>query len=219
MATGATGTPTTLGIPKYATSADSPNGTGFNAAMDAIDGLIGKTPGSDRIAGIAVGSVPVWNGSAWVKPSGTPDGTKFLRDDGSWQPMGSAWSAYSVAWTADSVNPVLNDGAIVGRYVQIGKTVIGYFDSTFGAGTTFGTGNWNFSLPVPAVNGAFKGIGTAVITDNSPFAIYAAIVRLNSTTAVQLATIASPTVAVDATNPITFAGGDKVGISFTYEAA
>lgn len=41
MATGATGTPTTnYSIPKYATSADAPNGTGFNSAMDFIDNLL-----------------------------------------------------------------------------------------------------------------------------------------------------------------------------------
>lgn len=41
MATGATGTPTARGIPKYNTSVDSPSGQGFNSAMDAIDALLG----------------------------------------------------------------------------------------------------------------------------------------------------------------------------------
>lgn len=40
MATDATGTPTSLGIPKYNTSADAPSGLGFNAAMDTIDALL-----------------------------------------------------------------------------------------------------------------------------------------------------------------------------------
>jgi hypothetical protein len=39
MATDATATPTALGIPKYATSADAPSGKGFNASMDSIDSL------------------------------------------------------------------------------------------------------------------------------------------------------------------------------------
>lgn len=84
MATDATGTPTSLGIPKFNTSVDNPSGLGFNAAMDALDDLLVSAPLSGEIAGIAVGSVPVWDGSAWVKPTGTPDGTKFLRDDGAW---------------------------------------------------------------------------------------------------------------------------------------
>jgi hypothetical protein len=85
VATDATGTPTSLGIPKFDPTNDAPSGLGGNAQMDAIDALLTQTPRSGSIAGIAVGSVPVWNGTAWVKPSGTPDGTKFLRDDGSWQ--------------------------------------------------------------------------------------------------------------------------------------
>lgn len=40
MATDATGTPTSRGIPKYNTAVDAPSGKGFNAAMDVIDGLV-----------------------------------------------------------------------------------------------------------------------------------------------------------------------------------
>lgn len=40
MATDATGTPTPKGIPKYNPDNDAPSGLGFNAAMDAIDGLL-----------------------------------------------------------------------------------------------------------------------------------------------------------------------------------
>lgn len=41
MASDATGTPTTKGIPKYDPANDAPSGLGFNAAMDAIDALLG----------------------------------------------------------------------------------------------------------------------------------------------------------------------------------
>lgn len=84
MAIDATGTPTSLGIPKLDTSVDNPSGAGINAMMDAVDALIAQTPRSGVMSGIAAGSVPVWNGSAWVKPTGTPNGALFLRDDGSW---------------------------------------------------------------------------------------------------------------------------------------
>lgn len=40
MPTDATGTPTSLGIRKYNTSADAPSGLGFNGAMDDIDALL-----------------------------------------------------------------------------------------------------------------------------------------------------------------------------------
>jgi hypothetical protein len=57
MATDATGSPTSLGIPKYDTSVDAPSGLGFNAAMDAINTLIaaaGKL--TVKKAGAAIGT-------------------------------------------------------------------------------------------------------------------------------------------------------------------
>lgn len=98
MATDATGTPTAnFGIPKIDPTNDAPSGLGMNAMMDSIDGLFGQAPMSSKITGIAVGSVPVWNGSAWVKPTGTPDGTKFLRDDGTWQSVSSLTTGYGTS--------------------------------------------------------------------------------------------------------------------------
>lgn len=98
MATDATGTPTALGIPKFNVAVDAPSGLGTNAMMDSIDALLqGRVA---KPASIAAGEVPVWNGSTWVRStttnigptslgSGTPDTTKFLRGDGSWQVVSS----------------------------------------------------------------------------------------------------------------------------------
>ncbi len=92
MATDATGTPTSLGIPKFNTAVDSPSGLGGNAQMDAIDALIV----ADRVS-LALKApkpsttgVKVWDGDSWEDPSGTPTGAKFLRDDGSWQSASTA---------------------------------------------------------------------------------------------------------------------------------
>jgi hypothetical protein len=63
MAAGATGTPTSnFSIPKYSTSADAPNGTGFNSAMDAIDlALKGVDDAKLEVFGTPTnGQVPVW---------------------------------------------------------------------------------------------------------------------------------------------------------------
>lgn len=72
--------------------------------MDAIDALIaGKV---SKPASIASGEVPVWNGSAFVRSSvtnvgptslgsGTPDATKFLRGDGSWQALSTPTITYA----------------------------------------------------------------------------------------------------------------------------
>lgn len=131
MATDATGTPTALGIPKINTSVDAPSGLGTNAAMDSIDALL-----QARVtipASLASQEVPVWNGSAFVRSSvtnigptslgsGTPDATKYLRGDGSWQvPASSGMSLlYDSVDSAVSL-PAANIGfsGIAGTYKSL----------------------------------------------------------------------------------------------------
>jgi hypothetical protein len=69
MATDATGAPTTLGIPKFNTSADAPSGLGSNAQMDAIDALLAARV--VKPAGIVSGEAAVWNGASWDRSSVT----------------------------------------------------------------------------------------------------------------------------------------------------
>jgi hypothetical protein len=64
MAIDATGTPTSLGIPKFNTAVDAPSGKGSNAQMDAIDLLIASTP--QKPAGIVTGEAMVYNTGAGV---------------------------------------------------------------------------------------------------------------------------------------------------------
>lgn len=64
MAVDATGTPTTLGIPRYDVTNDAPSGLGFNAAMQEIDDLL-----AGRIAKPATpveGDALVYSGGEWV---------------------------------------------------------------------------------------------------------------------------------------------------------
>lgn len=64
----------------------------------------------------------------------------------------SEWNTYTVSWTASSTNPVLNNGTIEGRYKQLGKTVFVQIRLRPGSSTTFGAGNWRFSLPLAGKN-------------------------------------------------------------------
>lgn len=90
MATDATGTPTTnYAIPKVDPSVDAPSGLGVNAMMDAIDTLL-KSTFASKPAGVQTNDVPVWNGTTWVRPSGTPSASVFLRGDGSWASAGGS---------------------------------------------------------------------------------------------------------------------------------
>lgn len=59
------------------------------------------------------------------------------------------WTAYTPAWTGATANPVIGNGTRVGAYRQRGKTVDFRAFVTFGSTTTYGTGAWSLSLPVP----------------------------------------------------------------------
>lgn len=50
-----------------------------------------------------------------------------------------AWSDYTPPWTG-TTNPAIGNGTIVGRYIQSGKIVRGWFKITMGSTTTYGTG-------------------------------------------------------------------------------
>lgn len=223
MATDATGTPTTKGIPKYDTANDAPSGLGFNAAMDAIDTLLNSYV--TKPSGLGSGDVPVWNGTTWVRSSvtqvsptglgtGSPSASTFLRGDGAWA---GAFSTYTPSWTASAVNPAVGDGAILGRYLQIGKLVHLKISLTMGTTTTYGTGDWRFSLPVTA-SASVASNGEAAFFDTSGAAYYRGLSRWNGAN-LQVRTNASPTVLVDATNPFTWANGDTLQIDLWYEAA
>lgn len=158
MPTDATGTPTSLGIPKYNTSADAPSGLGFNAAMDEIDVLLGQRVAAP--AGITTGEVPVWNGTTWVRSSvtrvgtaslgsGTPDATKFLRGDGS--------------WATTPVIPVVVRGSVTSAgVVNLGSGFTASRSSTGVYTVTFSSAFSSVPIVVFSQNGAATGNVTAV---------------------------------------------------------
>lgn len=156
MATDATGAPTPLGIPKYNTSADAPSGLGFNAAMDVMDTLIAARV--NKPAGITTGDVPVWNGTTFVRPTGTASSSVFLRGDGAWQAVSGAPTGL--------VSPFAGTTAPSGWVLADGSTYDGT-QATYLAlwaliGTTYGgTGQSAFIVPDLRGRGAMgKNAGT-----------------------------------------------------------
>jgi hypothetical protein len=60
-------------------------------------------------------------------------------------------NTYTPTWTvAAGTNPVIGNGTITGRFIQLGKWVFFNVAVQSGSTTTFGTGNYLFSLPVTA---------------------------------------------------------------------
>jgi len=61
--------------------------------------------------------------------------------------IGGVWKDYTPVWTATTTNPSIGNGSLFGRYTIVGKTCTCNFNLTAGSTTTFGSGNWEFSVP------------------------------------------------------------------------
>lgn len=137
-----------------------------------------------------------------------------------------AWTDYTPALTGSTSNPVLGaSSTAVGRFQKVGRTVNGWLKIKFGtSGTSFGSGNYQVSLPVAAATVA-AGVtiiqGSGYLFDNSantPFFIVPYQDNAFSSSVLQLI-YTNATVTVTPTNPFTWANTDEVVIQFRYEAA
>lgn len=127
---------------------------------------------------------------------------------------------YTPVWSSTSTQPVLNNGSIYGRYALLGRLVHLYVELTMGSTTTYGTGQYRFSLPIPSeanrlwcvpglaadvsVGGAYEDL-TGVITGSSSLAVLYTL----TTAGGYLGSVTNGT-------PITFATGDKLIINGVY---
>lgn len=150
---------------------------------------------------------------------GTGDGfrTAFEKINAQFALLSAAWQDYTPVWTAaGATQPTLGNGALFGRYIQLGKTVIVTVNLTIGSTTNVvGTSTWELSVPVTAAPGS-NLVGAATIldagTDN----------KLGATSAVTpdtVAIIGEGTNVVSGSLPITWADGDALRFTLTYEAA
>jgi hypothetical protein len=135
-------------------------------------------------------------------------------------PALAAWTSYNPVWSSSGTAPSLQNGTLTGAYVQFGKTVHFRLAFTAGSSTTFGTGNYAFTLPPPAANTAQAPIGYGVVVD-AGVGRYLAVAFLLSGTAFNMVT--QPTTGLSSvitnTSPITFGNADAIFITGTYEAA
>lgn len=136
----------------------------------------------------------------------------------------NSWASFVPNFTASVTDPVIGDGTVLGKYKQIGKTVFLKINIVMGNSTTFGSGNYNISLPVTAKdnsgiilpatylqNGTGYFLGSA-INEYDGSNSHVTLMAIDSTTPA-MATTVSPSV------PFTWASTDTIHISGSYEAA
>lgn len=139
----------------------------------------------------------------------------------------AAWTPWVPTWGATSgTQPTLGNGSIAGRYQKIGKTVHFVITLIMGSTSTYPTVQWYISLPFPAVVSvpALIPVFHGRIYDTSSGNAFLATAHAQSGTYMALETQSSVTPAsgTDATRqgfPITWATGDAIYFSGTYEAS
>lgn len=130
---------------------------------------------------------------------------------------------WTPVWTAQGSNPAIVNGTISGRMSLTGKMCNFTTNIIMGSSTTYGTGDWLFSLPITAynetgfINANGGGIGVAAITDQGSSA-YVGAVETFDTTRYQVQRSASNGF-LSSTVPHTWANIDQLRMSATYEIA
>jgi hypothetical protein len=134
--------------------------------------------------------------------------------------IGAAWTAYTPAWGSTGTAPAIGNGTITGSYVAAGKLIIAKITMVTGSTSTYGTGTYTWSLPFTATTtGAAAGLQTGVgaVFDTSAGSRFVRTVWQASSGAIELLDANSAT--VGQTVPMTWATGDSMSATFTYEAA
>lgn len=153
----------------------------------------------------------LYTGSAWVELSSAAAMALATAS-------GAAWGVFVSTWSGSTTNPVLNNGTMVGRYLQVGKTVSFKINLTMGSTTTYGSGAYGWTLPVAPHSDT---TASAVLVDASASSRYTATAWLTNGSGVfrVLSAVATGQSGIAGTVPFTFATSDQIIISGTYEAA
>ena len=122
---------------------------------------------------------------------------------------------FTPTWTASGTQPALGNGVWTTGFGDLGGWTVFAFKLAMGSTTTFGSGNWFFSLPVPCGPLGYWN-GSVYFYDTSAATYYTGIthVQPNGTT-VDMVTNAT-TLIVGATSPFTWANGDGLWATVAY---
>lgn len=138
--------------------------------------------------------------------------------------MFAVWTSYTPTWTSSGTAPVLNNGTITGRYMKFGRTVVCHINLTSGSTSTYGSGNYNWSLPFTAANAGASLVGSAHLLGAQRW-VGGIVISPNASNCSAFFPTYPSGVAdtrasfMTASLPETLAAGAQVRLSFVYESA
>jgi hypothetical protein len=131
-----------------------------------------------------------------------------------------AWTTYTPTWSSTGTAPALNNGTISGRYMKIGRSVLCFINLTFGSTTTYGSGNYNLSLPVQAASSGIAVVGSAHYLNTARWVgqIVISSAASNCSAFFPAGTADTRTNFMTPSLPETLASGGQLRLAFLYEA-
>jgi len=128
------------------------------------------------------------------------------------------WQDFTTVWSSSSP-PAIGNGSITGKYIRIGDLVIFQGRIEAGSTTTFGSGQYSCTLPLPRDNTVSnQAIGNGWVRNVSPAADYHFFCySTNTTTFVFRGLIEGASSLWDFDSPFTLADGDWATWTLMYE--
>lgn len=126
-------------------------------------------------------------------------------------------TSYTPTWTGSGGNPAIGNGTLSGRYWRVNKIIFYDIYIVPGSTTTFGSGSYEFALPVTAADTNGQ-TGTAMLEDISA-RNWQCMTRLSTTSKLQILPDDASGAGMTPTAPFTLASGDKIRITGWYFAA
>nr|WP_278520666.1 hypothetical protein [Brucella anthropi] len=126
------------------------------------------------------------------------------------------WVSFASTWISSGTQPALGNGTLVFKYKRRGNTVQCVVTLTMGSTTTYGAIGYGFRLPFNVAAGALH-LGKAGYYDASADAVIPTLTSVCEPGNNYVALRNDAGGVVGPAAPITFAAGDKIFASFTYE--
>lgn len=124
-----------------------------------------------------------------------------------------AFTDYTPVWSSTGTAPAIGNGSITGKYIRIGDLCIGYCAVLMNSTTTYGTGDYKFSLPLSTDEPSDQSLGNAILVDNGVGHFDAGVLKYDADN-IQLV---YQNGRITNTNPFTFTTSDKIRIKFMYK--
>lgn len=135
---------------------------------------------------------------------------------------GPAWTPYTPTLTASVSNPVLGNGTSVGAYKRSGREIVFRAEIAMGSTTTYGSGQYKVSVPVPAKTTQIQYVNCQ-LTDISSGLHWFGFADIAAGTVAALVTYIGTADGsyrtISQNQPISWANGDKLNVWGSYEAA